>query len=256
MRWLSAVPFLTLAYCSCLGPEDCATPDLAALAQGDTLRPSLWDSVPYHSATSGGTVRNPARFEILKKQVIEADSGIEWVFIGNSITEYWGSAGSKVWNGRFSGKAINLGQSGDRTQDILFRLENGHLDFKPSVRPKAVVLLMGTNNIGNNSPLEIAEGIRANLQRLVSKWADTRIILMGIFPRDKGFMGKLNEDTFRINYLIKDYGQDPRVTYLDIGRSFIKPNGCIDPSLMYDGLHLSREGYRIWAEELESVLKK
>ena len=250
LRAFPALAILALLLGACFGPEDCATPDIEAGSLPDTVSLHLWDPYSMHGATSGGVVRDTARFSLLKAQVAGADSSLEWVFIGNSIIQYLSAAGREQWDRHFAGKAINLGVGGDRTQDMIYRLDNGHLDFPAEARPRFVVFLGGTNNIGTDTPLEIAEGVRAVLQRIASKWPETRIILMGLFPRDKGFAGALKGDVFSVNALLRDYGGDPQVTYLDIGQRFILRNGCIDPGLMYDGLHLGSRGYQVWVEAL------
>ncbi len=108
-------------------------------------------------------------------------------FIGDSITEGWEGAGTNVWQ-EFYGKrkAINFGVSGDRTQHVLWRFENGQLD---GIRAKVAVLLIGTNNsLGqDNTESEILEGITAIVQQIRNRQPETRIILLGTFPRGETF---------------------------------------------------------------------
>ena len=90
--------------------------------------------------------------------------------------------------------AVTQGLNGD------FTLKT---DFPAAVRPRAVVVLAGSNNIGVHAVPLISDGVRAILQRLSARWPDSRLVLMGEFPRDKAFAGFLHPDTFRINAILR-----------------------------------------------------
>jgi lysophospholipase L1-like esterase len=195
-------------------------------------------------------LRQEARVaELLERgRRLEADL----VFVGDSISLHWEDAGSAVWK-RYYGerRAINLGISGEQTGHLLWRIEQGHLD---ALRPRLVVLLIGTNNIeyAGHGPQEIAEGVRAILQALRARGIDAPILLLGLFPR-----GRERDDAFRLNSeatnrLLADLADGRTVHFRDIGAVFTQPDGTIDPNLMPDHLHLSAQGYALWAEAIES----
>src|SRR5207237_1337936 len=141
----------------------------------------------------------------------------------------------------------NFGIGGDRTQHVLWRIENGEVE---GIKPKVAVLMIGTNNSRDNTADEIADGIKAIVRRLQEKLPDTKILLLAVFPRGEkpgATRDKLNE----VNEKIASLGDGTRVTYLDIGKHFLNEDGTISKEIMPDFLHLSPKGYRIWADAIE-----
>jgi lysophospholipase L1-like esterase len=120
----------------------------------------------------------------------------EVVLLGDSITHFWGGQpssgqvnGPASWQAKFGGyRTLNIGFGWDRIQNVLWRLDHGELD---GLHPRVIVLHIGTNNTSDtehareNTPSEIAEGIRAILHRLRAKTPEARIILMAVFPREQ-----------------------------------------------------------------------
>lgn len=184
--------------------------------------------------------------------------GIEVLFLGDSITDAWRSTGRKIWDEHFAPlKAVNFGISGDRTQHVLWRLQNGELD---GVRPKVVVLMIGTNNIGQRDPeppSSAVEGIKAIVREIHARSASTRVLLLGVFPRsekpDHPHRAQIREINDAIAKL-DDGGKTVR--FLDIGGRFLGPDGTISKEIMPDFLHLSEKGYRLWAEALREPLRE
>lgn len=178
---------------------------------------------------------------------------LDLLFLGDSITAGWNGFGKQVW-GRFyePRKAANFGIGGDQTQHVLWRLANGELD---GISPKVVVLMIGTNNTRENSADEIAEGVEAIVKDLRAKLPKARILLLGVFPRNEKpapIRDKIAAVNERISKL-DDGGKS--VKYLDIGNQFLNAdNGTISSEIMPDFLHLSRKGYRIWADAMEPTL--
>ena len=124
----------------------------------------------------GGWVKRHESFnERVKK------GNVDLIFIGDSITQGWEGAGKKVWE-EFYGKrnAVNLGIGGDRTQHVLWRLENGNIE---GIKPKLAVLMIGTNNSGSNSSEQIAAGVTAIVEKLRKELPETKVLVLGIFPR-------------------------------------------------------------------------
>ena len=103
---------------------------------------------------------------------------IDLLFLGDSITQGWHN--NEVWK-RFYGPrhAANFGIGGDRTQHVLWRIENGEID---GIHPRVAVLMIGTNNAGSNSADEIAAGVTAIVQELRKRLPETKVLLLGVFP--------------------------------------------------------------------------
>jgi lysophospholipase L1-like esterase len=155
---------------------------------------------------------------------------------------------------------LNLGFSGDTTANVLWRLGHGEVE---GLHPKVVVLLIGTNNTGQNQTAEQTEaGIDAVIADLERRLPDTRILLLGILPSNISD-SKTERDRAVNLYLATCYGEHPRVTYLDIGSVFYN-NGAFNSSIFYDPrlpqhgkpLHPDTNGQRMMAEAIEPTLAR
>jgi lysophospholipase L1-like esterase len=182
------------------------------------------------------------------------------VFIGDSITQGWEGSGRSVWTNYYSGrKCLNFGVGGDRTEHVLWRFEQGQLD---GLKPKAAVLMIGTNNSNKNrdgteqySEAEILEGIQAIIKQIRTRLPDTKLLVLGIFPRSQTFStqrGKL----LQINQALARAADGQMIHYIDFGSQLVQPDGSISRDLMPDYLHLSEKGYEIWAKAIEPKLKE
>ncbi|HIA19547.1 MAG TPA: GDSL family lipase, partial [Planctomycetaceae bacterium] len=175
--------------------------------------------------------------------------------IGDSITHWWDKAGKAVWDEYYAKRnALNLAISGDRTEHVLWRLNNGELRRQQDA--KVVVIMIGTNNAGSNSPAEIADGVKVIVQQIRKKSPATQILLLAVFPR-----GTNNDDARRkvnqgANAIFKTLDDGKHVHYLDIGKHFLQQDGTLTREIMPDLLHLSPKGYTIWAESIEKPLAK
>ena len=190
------------------------------------------------------------RHESFNKRVSQGK--VDLVFIGDSITQGWEGAGKSIWQEFYGGRnAVNLGIGGDRTQHVIWRLDNGN--FK-DITPKAAVIMIGTNNSGANSSQEIADGITKIVKQIRNKSPKTKILLLAVFPRgatkDDG-RRKVNEGA---NALVSKLDDGKHVHYLDIGPNFLKEDLTLPRDIMPDLLHLSPAGYKIWAESIEAKL--
>lgn len=209
---------------------------------------------PQHSAVrpeprQGAWMARHQRFNERVKQ-----GNVDLIFIGDSITQGWEGPGKDVWE-QFYGKrnAVNLGISGDRTQHVLWRLDNGNIN---GISPKLAVIMIGTNNSGDNTPEEIADGITAIVQKLRQKLPNTKVLLLGIFPRGadpSDARRKVNEKT---NEIVKKLADNKTVFYQDLSEAFLEDDGTLSRMIMPDLLHLSKQGYTIWAESIEPNVKK
>jgi beta-glucosidase len=179
---------------------------------------------------------------------------VDLIFIGDSITQGWEGAGRETW-AKFYGKrnAVNLGISGDRTQHVLWRLDNGNVE---GIKPKAAVIMIGTNNSGSNTSEEIAAGVKAIVEKLRAKLPDTKILVLGIFPRGADKNDPRRQTNEQANALIAKLADDKMVFYLDIGPKLLAEDGTLSREIMPDLLHLSTTGYSMWAEAIEPTLAR
>ena len=209
-----------------------------------------------HSATEPAPRTDDAwkqRHALLNQRATNAGSKARVVFIGDSITQGWEGAGKTTWEKRFAPHdAVNLGIGGDRTQHVLWRLDNGNLQ---SLRPAAVVLMIGTNNSNgdDNSVDQIAEGVAAIVAKLRAQLPDATILLNAIFPRGENpnaQRGKIAQ----VNQILHGLADGKRVLWIDFAHRFMDPRGVIPKDLMPDFLHLSPAGYDVWADALQPYL--
>lgn len=174
-------------------------------------------------------------------------------FIGDSITQGWEGAGKSIWSNYYGKrKCLNFGVGGDRTQHVLWRFENGQLD---GIDPKVAVLMIGTNNSNkdDNTESEILEGVQAIVQQIRERLPKAKIILVSMFPRGKTFSTQRGK-ILQVNQALAKLADDRTVYYVDFGSQLIEADGSISKAIMPDYLHLSEQGYEIWAKALEPKL--
>ena len=188
------------------------------------------------------------RSQLINEQVKSASDTI--LFFGDSLTEDWDSP---IWEQHFAARgALNAGIRGDRTENLLWRLEHGNLD---GASPKAVVLLIGTNDISRDRPPEVvAEGIRANLQVLRVRLPTTRILLLGVLPRSGSPTSPRRRQVSEVNRLLRNCADSDHVFYADIGGALLDSGGRLPPAISPDGVHLSERGYALLASHLDREL--
>lgn len=186
------------------------------------------------------------------------------LFIGDSITDFWGTKeGRDIWANKFgSYSPANFGISGDKTQHVLWRVTNGELD---GFEPKAIVLLIGTNNLtgigttvrgpnmGGYKAEDIASGIARIVEIIRQKVPNGKILLCAIFPRGEK-PGPLRDKIKDINARIAKLDDGKSVFYLDFGDKFLEPDGTISKDTFHDFLHPSKKGYEIWADAITPKL--
>jgi lysophospholipase L1-like esterase len=183
------------------------------------------------------------------------------LFIGDSITHFFGGEkfdsyalrGQQTWGEFYAPRnAGNLGFGWDKTENVLWRLQHGAVD---GIAPKLVVVMIGTNNSGTCEAADIAAGITAIVTELNQKLPQSKILLLGIFPRGEK-PGPQREKLAAVNQLIAKLDGTQNVTFLDIGAKFLTADGLITKDIMPDFLHPNEKGYRIWAEAIEPTVKK
>ncbi len=203
---------------------------------------------------------NPRHKQFL---TIVAKGEADVIFIGDSITQGWEGAGKKAWADNFEKlKAVNLGIGGDQTGHVIWRITEGK-ELDP-IKPKAAVIMIGTNNTGGHSAEQIAGGIKAIIAELHKQKPGLKILLLGVFPRAGGIKkeetvapaDKLNPKIKAINDIISKFDDGKLVFYKDIGAKFLNAEGGLEKKVMPDLLHLSSAGYEIWAAAIKEDLAK
>lgn len=160
------------------------------------------------------------RHEQINARATQGD--VDLIFLGDSITQGWND--NAVWKKYYgSRKAMNAGIGGDQTQHVLWRLDNGNID---GIKPKLAVIMIGTNNSGGNTSEDIAAGIKAIVARLRAKLPETKILLLGIFPRGDKPDNRQRQVNIKANELAKTAADGENVVYLDIGDKFLSSDGA------------------------------
>jgi lysophospholipase L1-like esterase len=213
-----------------------------------------------NSATTPASRTSPANW-VSRHEGFLAEAkqgGFDLVFLGDSITDGWRTKGTNVWAKSYAPRrALNLGIGGDRTEHVLWRIANGELD---NVKPKALVLMIGTNNTGKqkdgsprNTTPEIIQGVAAVVKAVQAKLPKTKILLLAIFPRGEKDAPQ-RAQIAEINTAIARLDDGKKVIYLDIGQKFLEPDGTLPREIMPDLLHPNEKGYQIWADAIEPTL--
>jgi len=200
-----------------------------------------------------------AHFEKMHESFLKrrTEGPIDVLFMGDSITEGWSGRGKAVWEKYYVPmNAVAFGISGDRTQHVLWRIDNGELD---GISPKALVLLIGTNNIGYPAE-DILRGDTKIVQEIRAKLPQTKVLIIGIFPRgadpNDPLVAAMREKIATVNKGLAALSDGNMTRFLDLGDKFLTPDGKITKQYMYDNvaLHPNEAGYELWAEAMNPVL--
>ena len=178
------------------------------------------------------------------------------LFIGDSITEGWLADGRATWDREYAPlHPLNLGIGGDETQHVLWRLDHGEVD---GLDPKLVVLLIGTNNLGNGGHTlrQAAAGVAAVVAKLRAKLPASPVLLLAVFPREREPDEPLRRAVVELNALIAPLADGRHVHWLDLGPAFLRPDGVLPTTVMPDFLHLSPAAYQIWADAMRPTLSR
>lgn len=211
----------------------------------------------------GGWVKRHESFNAISKQ-----GTATLVFLGDSITQGWEGKGKATWEKFYAKRnAANFGIGGDRTEHVLWRLDNGNFD---GLKPKLIVLMIGTNNTGHvgraqkelngaiyaSSAEQTAEGVKAIVSKLQTKVPEAKILLLGIFPRGEKPTDAMRQQNEATNAIIAKLADGKQVHFMDIGKTFLQPDGTLPREVMPDLLHLSEKGYDMWAEAIDPKIKE
>ncbi len=237
---LVPVALLQLLVSSALWAQTPAAPPAPAAAPVATLSTQP-DGARYGTDPSAAQLLEKAQLRIAKLK-----GPCEVIFIGDSITQNWkdGAIWQKYYGARH---ALNYGVSSDTTQNVLFRL---NYDGLKTLKPKVAVILIGTNNTAKNTPAEIAAGVRAVIDKTRSLFPASKIILLDILPT-----ARRTQIVVEANELIAKLSDEKTIFRLNLGEKMVK-EGDSWRGLDKGRLHLTEEGYRIWAETMEPLLAR
>jgi lysophospholipase L1-like esterase len=213
------------------------------------------------TATISPAARSDKNSQLAHQQLLEKArrGGIDLYFLGDSITRRWGATDYPAflahWKKNFFGwNAADFGWGADGIENILWRIENGELD---GVNPKVIVILAGTNNVGQTPPsderiAEITGGIKDLVALCREKAPSATIVLTGIFPRNDsmGVLPAIN----RINANIARFADGKTIRYLNINDKLADRNGVLFEGMTVDKLHPTLKGYEVWAQALLPLL--
>lgn len=235
LRKISTVALLSLAFC---------VPAIAEKASVKTCVPAS------REAQEWWKTRNAAF------NVIAQNRNAKIVFLGDSITHNWEIPGRESWEKHFAPlDAVNFGISGDKTENILWRIQSGN--FSGKMNPGLIVLMIGTNNWRDDAG-DTAKGVKKILRELQKSEPQAKILLLAIFPRgaDKNDLARKKNET--VNRKIEKYADGKRIFWLNINDIFLQKDEAqtLPKSVMPDLLHPNAEGHRRWAEAILPVIKK
>lgn len=177
---------------------------------------------------------------------------IDVLFLGDSITEGFDG---EIWQRDFAPlRTANFGIGGDEVQHVTWRVLNGEIE---GLSPRVIVVLIGTNNIGNvgHPAADVAKGVELLIKTLRTRLPQARIILNAVFPRDQKPGTPFRTQVAELNRLIQPLADGKQVVWLDVCAKLMEPNGEISATVMPDFLHLTPVGYARWATDLLPLVR-
>ncbi len=215
--------------------------------------PELWPVVP-SAGSWGGTSWLDMHTRLVANT--QANQGpIDCLLVGDSITMQWGAAWKKHF-GHY--KAVNIGIGGDKTQNVLWRLDHGGVD---GLTPKVIVLMIGNNNMffsRETGTEPVARGIQSCAENLLEKFPAAELILAKILPAHapgNPFYEDIKSTNAALDSL--NLAQNPRIHMLDLWSDVTNPDGSLKPGIFTtDNIHLTQEGgYELYASKLKPVIE-
>lgn len=246
-------------------------------AFADTKAPAKPDAKPAPAAPKKEAADQPAikmggdqgkgflaRHEGFLKELKAMEGKVEFLMVGDSITDGWRRPqdpnNPKSWGGKVAFdeayatkyKTLNIGIGGDRTQHVIWRLQNGEVE---GISPKVAMLMIGTNNLSSNTDEEIVAGITKCVKTIHEKLPKTKVLLLGVFPRSAKAADGARARIKTINeHIAKLDDGGKTVKFLDIGGKFLDAEGNIPADIMPDFLHVNEKGYKIWAATVQPTI--
>ena len=210
-----------------------------------------------HEAASpvGGTAEWRMRHAEVLAEIKNLQRDCDLLLLGDSITRGWRDVGKKSFPDAFRRyTVINGAIAGSQTQHILWQLDHGLTE----ARPRGVILMAGVNNV-LGSPAhrarDIAHGMHALIAKLRERLPECEILLLATFPAGRTSESPERRKVVELNELLAKLGKIERVRFLDLTSRFLTKDGSFPEDLSPDGIHLTAEGYRIWAEALRPTLQ-
>ena len=238
--------------------------DAVLNASPEDVIPSVWPSNPtgyeYDKPISAMSLRGgnywPVRYLEKRNEIVDGDGEYDVVMVGDSITHRWereGGEGRELFAEiRKTYRILNLGYGGDRTQHVIWRMENGELE---GYKAKLFTVMIGTNNKDEN-PVGIAAGVKRIIDVIRKKHPESKIALMPIFPRGAKPDDPRRVANEKVNAIIKDYADGQTVIWFDFGNKFLEPDGTLTKRVMNDLLHPNETGYQIWWEAIHPLFRE
>lgn len=242
--------------------------DKALAAKPGEAITSLWPSSPLgYSFVQPAAARPSTRFpdgnwwpvRCLEKRNEIVDNGnceYDIVMVGDSITHRWereGGEGRALFAQlKKTYRILNLGYGGDRTEHVLWRMENGELE---GYKTKLFTLMIGTNNRDRN-PNDIALGVRRILDVIRAKHPEAKTVLMPIFPRGADPSDAHRVRNEKVNEIIRNYADGKDVVWFDFNAKFLEDGGKLTKRVMNDLLHPNENGYQIWLDAISPLFKR
>jgi beta-glucosidase len=198
------------------------------------------------------------RFQQLHEEFLKRGKAgpIGVLFLGASIMERWQTVGKEVWDARY-GKddPADFGVSGDKTQNVLWRIDNGELD---GIAPKVVVVMVGSNNLGIGPEDALIRAEIKIVEEIHRKLPNTKVLSLGVFPHGahptNTQTAKYRAESRAIYAALSKLDDGNKTRVLDIGDKFTDAQGILTKEIMPDQLHPTKLGYEIWANAIQSTL--
>lgn len=255
MRRKLALSFLSLSLAAFPAALCYAQAPAAAPAARQPAGPSA-DEPAGVAAVKGG--KSGPRFLQMHESFLKRgkEGNIDLLMLGDSITEGWGKAKDVYQEHYGKYNPANFGIGGDRTQHVLWRIDNGELD---GIHPKVVVLMLGTNNVPtNNTADEIFAADKKIIDEIHEKLPETKVLVLAIFPRGHDpkeaktadYRAKIDA----VNKQLAKLDDGKKTRFLDINKVFLQPDGTIAPETMKDYLHPTPAAYKDWADAMQPTL--
>ncbi len=242
---------------------------LASVASAQTTAPTTAPTtepspyVPPEQSATQPIMRSPGELKMHNQFMqLVAQGNIDVVFLGDSITDFFRrpDRGKAVWDQYFAPlKAVNFGISGDRIQNVLWRISQGELD---GYQAKVIVLMLGTNNFSSppksvrNTNEETIEGMKLVVAAIREHQPQAKLLLLGIFPRGKDPTNIYRGEIKVVNAFLATLDDGKHIFYMDIGDKFLNPDGSLKTELFIDkNLHPNAAGYQVWADAIIGKLK-
>ncbi len=242
MQWLKyflLLPLLTLTLSAC--SEEPLLTDPSLTANKSTIQDAQW-TIPWWEPRHN-----------YKKQQAKIRE-VDLLMLGDSITHHFENTGEIIWDKYYKPRnAFNLGFSGDKTEHVLWRLQHGAIE---NMQPKLTVLMIGTNNTGHRieSAQDTARGIEAIVNELKKQLPNTKILLLGIFPREFLPENAMRLNNIAINKRIAKLHNGQNIFYLNLDHVFLDPDKILHKTSMPDFLHPNLHGYELWAKAMEPTI--